>query len=344
MTDQLLFGIAISVAALLIAYEAIETWRWRGFANRPPSRFRIVRLFRRALGGLVGIVTLRRFRRRAAVPMPTMSAYDLARRLGEATTTEPEPGPIHLQPGRITVSGSRVQPLQPVAQMVPVEYAPEPRVPGTSRARLVRDTLGAAIVMAGLVVVFVNALPAFKPDQGQVLGATATPHFTPIIVTAEPGTAPPVAIATATPEPSPTPTETPSLVSSTPSPTPTPTVKPTRPPEPTPAPTPQPTATPKPTPKPTPTPKPAAPTVTVTVDVNTIPADGGTVVFTISASHATHYDIAFDDTQFGQGQITSGAPFPVAHDYGPGAGPYQVVVTVTGPGGSDYATVTINVQ
>ncbi len=288
MTDQLLFGIAISVAALLIAYEAIETWRWRGFANRPPSRFRIVRLFRRALGGLVGIVTLRRFRRRAAVPMPTMSAYDLARRLGEATTTEPEPGPIHLQPGRITVSGSRVQPLQPVAQMVPVEYAPEPRVPGTSRARLVRDTLGAAIVMAGLVVVFVNALPAFKPDQGQVLGATATPHFTPIIVTAEPGTAPPVAIATATPEPSPTPTETPSLVSSTPSPTPTPTVKPTQRPTqpPTPTPTPQPTHSPKPTPKPTP----KAPVADATWSVA-----GCVVTFTNKSRFADSYEWDFKD-------------------------------------------------
>jgi hypothetical protein len=68
MTNQLILGIAVVVVALLIAYEAVETWRWEGFANRPPSRFRVIRGLRGALAGLVSIVTLRRWRKPATSP------------------------------------------------------------------------------------------------------------------------------------------------------------------------------------------------------------------------------------------------------------------------------------
>ena len=280
MTDQLLLGVAISVAVLLIAYQTIETWRWRGFANRPPSRFRLVRGVRIVFSAPVRLLTFRG-RKRSALPVDaSLSAYELARRLGDDTISGVDPGPVHLQPGRIVVSGPRGATSMDVVPVAPIR---EPQQPRPSRARLVRDTLGAAIVMGGLVIVFANALPGFHPDRnGEVLGATATPAFTPIIVTAEPASPSPtpspspIAIATAIPEP--TPTGPPVLVSSTPSPSPSPTPRPTpRPtqrPQPTAAPTAPPTAKPtpkpKPKPKPKPTPKPTPAPPVVLFDVGSI--------------------------------------------------------------------------
>ena len=84
MTNQLILGIAVVVVALLIAYEAVETWRWEGFANRPPSRFRVVRGLRRAIAGLASIVTLRRWRKPPDEPWAPMTDDDLAYRLGES--------------------------------------------------------------------------------------------------------------------------------------------------------------------------------------------------------------------------------------------------------------------
>ena len=159
MTDQLILGIAVAIVALLIAYEAVETWRWRGFQNRPPSRFRIVRFVRRAVGGLVSIITLRRLRTRRVAPEPTLTADDVSRRLGDAP-----PGPVHLQPGRIVVSGARM-PIQPATQ--PVQPIPPPRQERPSRLRLVRDTIGAALVMGGFVVVFANLMPAQRQGAGR---------------------------------------------------------------------------------------------------------------------------------------------------------------------------------
>ena len=136
MTNQLILGIAVVVVALLIAYEAVETWRWEGFANRPPSRFRVIRGLRGALAGLVSIVTLRRWRKPVDEPWAPMTDDDLAYRLGDAPS-----GPVHLAPGRIVVSGARVPPPHPLQPVVPL---PPPVAPRPSRLRLARDMIGAA--------------------------------------------------------------------------------------------------------------------------------------------------------------------------------------------------------
>ncbi len=218
MTDQLILGIAIAIVALLIAYEAVETWRWRGFGNRPPSRFRIVRFVRRAIGGLVSIVTLRRLRTRRAAPEPILTANDDSSRLGDVP-----PGPVHLQPGRIVVSGARM-PLQPATQ--PVQPIPPPRQDRPSRLRLVRDTVGAALVMGGFVVVFANLMPVTR--QGEVEEATATPRATLRVVVVTPLPVSPSPLSAASPAPGdPTATPTPAPVSFVPTPTPAPPAKPT---------------------------------------------------------------------------------------------------------------------
>ncbi len=221
MNEQLLLGLAFLVVALVVAYEAVETWRWRGVQNRPVSRFRAIRVFRRGLGGLFSALTLGRASGRNNPSAQDMSAYDLSRRLGDAPD-----GPVHLQPGRIVVSGPAAAPFatQPVLPVRPER---------PSRARMVRDTAGAALILGGLVVAFANFLPT--QPKGDVLSDTATPAPTArvIIVTAPPSSSP-ESDASAAPNPSPTQTV---LVSSTPTPTPVPTPRPTIRPQPTPAPT-----------------------------------------------------------------------------------------------------------
>ena len=207
MTNQLILGIAVVVVALLIAYEAVETWRWEGFANRPPSRFRLIRALRGGLAGLVSIVTLRRWRKPPDEPWAPMTDDDLAYRLGP-------PGPVHLAPGRIVVSGARVPPPQPLQAVVPL---PPPVAPRPSRLRLARDMIGAALVMGGFVVVFANLMPPSGPvptPTGGVDAAFATPLPSFEIRTAAPATAEPSPLSEASIAPAPSPSET-VLVSST---------------------------------------------------------------------------------------------------------------------------------
>ncbi len=347
MTDQLYLGIALLVVALLILYELVETWRWRGFQNRPPSRFRVVRWLRRAFGGALAIFTFRRSSGRHVTPEPTLSAYDLARRLGDPTIGTDVSGPVHLQPGRIVVSGSRAPIRQPVQPVTPV---PPPRSPRPSRARLIRDTAGAALVLGGLIVAFANFVPG---PQGNVEGVTATPKPTPVIVTSLPPSGSPVSIATQTPgptttiEPGSTPTPTPGLVSSTPTPSPRPTARPTARPQPTAAPTQAPTA--KPTPKPTkkPTPKPTAqPAVISNLTANPSPIPvGDAVVVSFGYSNATSYTI-----NFGDGSGTHQFPLSGSGSESVASQPYQdpgtvyVVVVVSGAGASDTGTVPVVVN
>jgi outer membrane biosynthesis protein TonB len=194
------------------------------------------------------------------------------------------------------------------------------------------------------VIVFANALPALHPNpNGQVLGATATPVFTPIIVTPAPTPSPtpsPIALATATPGPTPTPT--PALVSSTPSPSPTPapTPKPTERPAPTPTPTAKPTPSPTPKPKPTPTPVPVAKIKSFTSTPGGAPLE---VVFTLQYENSTSFEINYSDGSSESGNLGGTGSQQTDHVY-LAAGSYQVVLRVSGPGGtSDVATLTINV-
>ena len=366
MTEQIILATAVVLATLVVAFEAVETWRWRGSENRPPSRFAVVRFVRAIPGGILGIVTLRRWRRGARLDL-TMPSDDVARRLGQ-----PLLGPVHVQPQRIVVSGTRpARRAQPPTAIVPAVPQQSPR---PSRARLVRDTLGAAFVLVGFVVVFANLLPVKAEPDGSVLDATGAPAFTPVVVTPQPAasavalapaTAEPTPAPTLAPIPAPTPTGTPALVSSTPSPTPVaaataaptpaptpaPTVKPTpRPtPRPTPPPTPPPTSppTPKPTPKPTPpptpqpTPPPAAQITAFSAPGNALPLVS--ITFSFSFRNATSFSIDYDDNSSGDsGGLGGTGSDSTTHGYAlPGV--YHVVLTVSGPGGSDAASVTVSV-
>ena len=355
MTDQLILGTAAVVVALLIAYEVIETWRWRGYGNRPVSRFRLIRFFRRAIGGFFSIVTLRRWRRRAE-PDWTMSSDDVARRLGNAPVQGPDgfAGPVHLQPGRIVVSGTAapvirqpMAPAQPTQPMQPVQAIREPRPPRPSRLRLARDSIGVALVLGGFIVVFANVVPPAKQD---VLDATATPKPSVHVVgpvTPAPASASPLSVATSSPDTVPTPTPTPVLASSTNPPTPKPTARPTSAPAPaalptrTPAPTPKPT--PKPTKKPTPTPKPPRRSRISAANPNPA-AVRPDVVNHVRLTNATTYAVSFSDgaelTQPLSGNGTETVP---AHSFlDPGT--FAVVVVVDGPGSPDSASVTVIVN
>jgi hypothetical protein len=344
MTDQLILGTAAVVVTLLIAYEVIETWRWRGYGNRPVSRFRVIRFFRRVIGGFFSIVTLGRWRHRNAEPEWTMSSDDVARRLGDAP-----PGPVHMQPGRIVVSGAAPvirQPMEPVQAMQPVQPMREPRPPRPSRLRLARDTIGAALILGGFIVVFANVIPP-GPEQ-EVEQATATPKPSPRVVgpaTLAPVSPSPVSAATSSPDLGPTPTPTPVLASSTNPPTPKPTDRPTSAPQPgaqptrTPAPTPKPKAT----KKPTPTPKPAATISNLTASPNPA-AVGEDVVISFTYTNATTYTISFSDgAELTQPLAGSGTEVVPGHSFlDPGT--FAVVVVVDGPGNPDSASVTVTVN
>ena len=248
LTDRLIIlAVAALVVLLVVLFEAEETWRWRGSENRPESRFGIVRSVRRAVGGFLAIVTLRRWRRgrrSKSAPAP-MASDDVARRLGFGEAA----GPVLMAPQRIVVSGPRRVVMDPPP---PAVIPPEP-IERNSRVRLLRDTAGAALVLAGFVIVAVNVVipPQSAPQpSGQVEAATA---FAPVVVTPAPTASPtsiPVGLASIAPEPS-LPLLLPGLVSAEPTPTATPAPPPpaaprkTQAPAPTSAPTQAPTATPE---------------------------------------------------------------------------------------------------
>jgi hypothetical protein len=261
----------------------------------------VIRFVRRAIGGVVSIVTLRRWRSRGAAPAPTLSTDDVGRQLGD-----PPSGPLHLQPGRIVVSGAPLASRQPVLPVRPIQQPGQ----GPSRLRLVRDTIGAALIMGGFVVVFANLMPV-RP-QGDVESVAATPRV--VTVSPLPPSPSPASIATATPG-DPTATPTPALVSSTPSPTagpvsvarptarPQPTDPPTRAPTSAPRPTPQPT--PKPTKQPTPTPEPPPAVLSFSVNPDrALPLEP--VTFTFTCQNCATYSINYGDETGGSGDVTGG--------------------------------------
>ena len=348
MTDQLILGTAVVVVALLIAYEVIETWRWRGYGNRPVSRFRVIRFVRRAIGGFFSVVTLRRWRHRNAAPEWAMSSEDVARRLGNAPVQGPDgmAGPVHLQPGRIVVSGAGapvirqpMAPVQPTQPMQPVQTIREPRPPRPSRLRLARDTIGAALVLGGFIVVFANIVPPVAPDT-HVLDATATPRPSVRVIgpaTPAPASASPLSVATSSPDLGPTPTPTPVLASSTNPPTPKPTVRPTSAPEPAAQPTRTPAPTPKPTPRPTkkPSPTPAPPIALPQI----ASISGCTVTFSNASQGAVSYRWDFND-----GQPSEGTKIPDPHTF-PGTGVWTATLTAWNSAGkSDSQPLNVDVS
>jgi outer membrane biosynthesis protein TonB len=343
MTDQLILGIAVLVVALIIIYELIETWRWRGFRNRPPSRFRLVRWLRRAFGGAIAVVTFRRSSGRQVSPEPTMTAADLGRRLGDPTIGADGAGPVHLRPGRIVVSGSGMPAPRSIQPVTPL---PPPRGARPSRGRLIRDTAGAALVIGGILVAAANLISS---PQGKVEGVTATPAPTPVTVTSASPSGSPLSIVTGTPGPGATagldPTPAPALVSSTPTPRPRPTARPTAQPQPTSAPTSAPKPTAKRTPRPTPKPTPAPPVISNLAATPGQIQIGQTVLVSFDYANATSFTINFGDGA-GTLEFTLSGSEPAAVSSQPyqDPGTVNVVVVVSGSGGSNFYSVPVIVS
>ena len=173
---------------------------------------------------------------------------------------------------------------------------------------------------SGLVTSSQAAQPSLAPGQTLVpivdprLGIDATPRPTPVRTLPPTGTHAPIPPG------------------ATPRPTTVPAPTPTKRPPPTPTPTPPPTPTPAPTPTPTPPPTPA-PHADFTSSQQVLTT---TVDFT-DASTGIIDTWSWD---FGDGGNSSLAN--PTHEYAV-PGPYQVTLTVTGPGGSDAVTKTVTV-
>jgi hypothetical protein len=212
-----------------------------------------------------------------------------------------------------------------------------PVVSGTTR-RIILWRDASAVLFVVIAVAFVAQLVLSRgPDQTAAiptgggsalptqaaLGSSATPGVTEGVPTIGPVVDPsliPNIEATPTPIPTPRPT-------STPRPTPRPTVKPSS----------APTAPPPPaTPVVTPTPAPPIAVIAASPQCGPAPLS---VAFDASASSgATAYAWDFDDPNGGNRSDAS-----VDHVFDGGRLTYNVTLTVTGPGGSDAAFVTIHV-
>jgi hypothetical protein len=354
MTEQLILATVLVIAGLVLAFELVEAWRWGGSENRPLSRFGAVRFVRRIPAAIVGIVSLKRWRSPRGRPGLTGGSDDVAARY-----RQPPPGPPHATPRRIVVSGTgpadrtSVPPTSRADRtLAPTAFVPPTpqRTSGHSRARLVRDTAGAAFVLIGLVVAFTNLLPVRPDPNGGVLQATGTPGFTPVIVTPLP-TGSPLGVTPATRSPTPTgtlqpgavPAPTSALVSSTPIPSNPPPARPTAQPTAPPPTAPPPTAVPRPTPQPTvqPTPQPAPAITSFTAPSNALPLQPASFSFTFE--NATTWVLDFGDgsqDSCGSGCAASGSS---KHSYLV-IGSYTVQLTVFGAGSSsDGATRTVKV-
>ena len=298
------------------------------------SRFRVIRFFRRgsAASSRSHPAPLAQAPRRARVDHAERGRRAAARRRA-AGSGPPSAGSDR----RVRVRTARrpaMQPMEPTQPTQPVLPIREPRPRRTSRLRLARDTIGAALILGGLIVVFANFMPPGPPDSS-VLDATATPKASPRVVA-------PL---------SPTP------VSASPVPTrrhrPTSGRRPRRrrhscrprrarprdrragpsrlPADaaPTQAPAPTPRPTPKPTKKPTPTPVPAA-TISISRLIRPDCGQPGCgIAFTYT--NATTYTISFSDGAEVTQPLNGWHGAVPAHSFlDPGT--YAAVVVVDGPG------------
>ena len=246
-------------------------------------------------------------------------------------------GPI--RPNRMVVSGR--SPIMDWYRPFEQAHRVDPRM------RLWRDTTAVLVVFAVAIAVF-DWLP--RPQQA-VLSATDAP--TQLLgkpQTIPPGSNEPPASASAGPDLSSEPATMGPPVAPSPATTPRPTPRPTprqtpqpspQSPSPSPSDTPTPTDTPAPsptdTPNPTGTPAPAPPVAIIGTPV--CAAASFTISFDGSASTGPIDTYAWDF-----GDLGSSSQAVIDHTYA--AGPptqYTVTLTVTGPGGSDIATVIVDV-
>ena len=204
------------------------------------------------------------------------------------------------------------------------------------RLRLWRDTAAVLVVIA-VVIALSDWLP--RPEQAVLSETLAPTQLLGEPQTSGPGTSEPAIDASSTPDSSETPAASPSPAS-TPGATPRPTPRPT--PRSTPVATPQPSpsasatpAPPTPTPEPpTPTPMPPPP-VAVIADPPTCASGSFSISFDGSGSTGVIDTFAWDF-----GDQSASAEVSPTHDY-VSPGPYTVTLTVTGPGGSDIASVEV---
>jgi hypothetical protein len=261
----------------------------------------------------------------------------------------PAAAAIHIRPASLAATASR--PIPPVPTFA---ERPQPR---TTRLRLVRDTSIVMFAMCAVVLAATTSISVLTDEpRGEVAGVSGVPSTTmappsasqpgvalvpdvsprvaPALTSAPTPAATPVGMPVATPHATPHATPRP-----TPPPTPhaTPHATPTPPatPKPTPAPTPTPKPTPRPTPGPTPPPTPVPPVARIAASA-TCTDPGGSITFDASGStEATSYAWDFDG-ETGSGQT-------VSHVFGGDQPEYHVILTVSGPGGSDTTGVTISV-
>jgi PKD repeat protein len=209
----------------------------------------------------------------------------------------------------------------------------------TRRLVLWRDA--SALLFVVIIIAFVAQL-ALSGDGGQTaanptglatgrpsqaaLGSTATPDLATAGPTVGPVVDPSlVTVIEATPTPIPTPR-----------PTPRPTPTPGATPRPTPRPTPGATLAPTPPPTPAPTAVPAAPNAAISATPQCGPAPLAVDFNASGSTGATSWAWDFDDGATASGAVTS-------HVFSGTATVYNVILTVTGPGGSDFASVAIHV-
>ncbi len=288
-----------------------------------------------------------RLRRRPAqlvVPptdVPALGPDTIAQRIGAPNVPAPEATPWALvapeAPDEPAIAIAGFPPLPPVSRPVdapapPTAPAPNQRArspdspartPPTGlaperRRRMIRDTGFVLIAIAVVGLVSLALWSNGRPDETRAAAVAVSSTASPIALAAQATASPtpvPTPKATAKPKPKPTHRTSVKITAATRPPTPRPTPKPTR----------------RPTPKPT-----AAPAPTAVIDVSASCADPDVAItFDASASsHATAWHWDFD----GGSADTKVANHSYAAD-----GTYTVILTVTGPGGTDFASKVINV-
>ena len=204
----------------------------------------------------------------------------------------------------------------------------------TARRRVWRDASSALVVVAGIGLIVVLALPASGQEAPDQTAAPSTAlAAADVVPTAEATMAiglVPLALPTRVAIDLPTEAPTPTLpVTATPAPTQRAAPPATSRPTPRPTAKPKPKATPKPTPKPTPIPAPIA-------RFSCSFQGGLKVAFDSTSKYAKRYAWEFDD-----GSSSSSAD--PTHTF-PGSGGYRVSLTVRNASGSDTATKFIDLD
>jgi hypothetical protein len=337
--------IAIAVLAALAVGAAVLA----GGADRRGPRQR------RAAAGRVGPSAARRIASGVWRVIDRSVAMYLIRGLADRASSPPGDPP--------TPAGTPVRHAhaRPAATPTVVAVAP--------RTRLARDSAGVLLVMVAVLFVVANMLPPGEQDVLSVdsssrspaeltlmpglLGPTAVAGLSsptpggeaspapltdpPAVITEPPAVSPAAPSTPGLPTPSPTLTQPPPSPTAAPPTVAPPTVRPR--PRITPPPTAQPTAPPTAAPSAPPTAAPTAvPPKAVIVAVLTCAPPGAPLTFD-GASQSTgeaSYLWSFDDG-------TSSTEPVVVHSFSGDQAVYNVILTVTGPGGSDAASIEIRI-